>query len=54
MGAAQTHLQRARTLFETGKLEVDNTLEGKNALIDQDLYDALIADWARQTGRPTR
>jgi 2-methylisocitrate lyase-like PEP mutase family enzyme len=54
MGAAQTHLQRARTLFETGKLEVDHTLEDKNALIDQDLYDQLIADWARKTGRPAR
>jgi 2-methylisocitrate lyase-like PEP mutase family enzyme len=54
LGAAQLHLTRARTLFETGALEVDTMLEGKDGLIDQGFYDDLIADWARKTGRPVR
>jgi 2-methylisocitrate lyase-like PEP mutase family enzyme len=54
VGAAQLHLQRATELMQTGKVTADLNLEGKNALIEQDLYDELIADWARKTGRETR
>jgi 2-methylisocitrate lyase-like PEP mutase family enzyme len=53
-GAAQLHLARARELLETGTVQMDMTLEGKDQLIEQDLYDALTADWARKTGRPVR
>jgi len=51
-GAARLHLERARQLFETGSLVVDPSIEGKDALLEQDLYDELIADWAKKTGRP--
>jgi 2-methylisocitrate lyase-like PEP mutase family enzyme len=54
LGAAQLHLSRATQLFETGKVDMDPNLDGKNALIEQDLYDELIRDWARKTGRPLR
>lgn len=54
MGAAQLHLKRARELFETGNVVMDGTLEGKDALIGQDMYAELIAEWARKTGRQTR
>jgi 2-methylisocitrate lyase-like PEP mutase family enzyme len=54
IGAAQLHLERARKLFETGSLNVDISLEGKDSLIEQDLYDALVEDWAKKTGRPVR
>ena len=54
MGAAQLHLERARTLMATGSLDVSPILEGKDQLIEQDLYDALIGDWARKTSRPLR
>lgn len=54
LGAAQLHLARAKTLFETGSLEMDPTLEGKSALIEQDLFDELVSDWARKTGREVR
>jgi hypothetical protein len=53
-GAAQIHLERAKTLFETGSLSVDMGLEGKAQLIEQDVYDALIVDWANKTGRKHR
>jgi 2-methylisocitrate lyase-like PEP mutase family enzyme len=53
-GAAQLHLDRARTLFETGSLDVNPMFEGKEELIEQDLYDELVADWAKKTGRPIR
>jgi len=53
-GAAQTHLERARTLFETGILDVGGSVDGKNSLLEQDLYDALIAEWAGKTGRVVR
>lgn len=54
LGAAQLHLARARELMETGTVKMDPVLEGKNALIEQDLYDALVSDWASKTGRPVR
>ncbi|HTH27060.1 MAG TPA: isocitrate lyase/PEP mutase family protein [Sphingobium sp.] len=52
LGAAQLHMQRARTLFETGSLSVDPVLEHKAELIDQQLYDDVIRKWAERTGRP--
>ena len=54
LGAAKLHLERATELMETGKVTADLALEGKNALIEQDLYDELISDWAKKTGRETR
>lgn len=54
MGAAMLHLERARELFETGKVTADFNMPEKNALIEQDFYDELIAEWAQKTGRPTR
>ncbi|CAN7264157.1 isocitrate lyase/PEP mutase family protein [Phenylobacterium sp. LjRoot225] len=54
LGAAKLHLERATELMQTGKVTADLNLEGKNALIEQDLYDELISDWAERTGRETR
>jgi len=54
LGAAQLHLARARELMETGAVKMDHVLEGKEALLEQDLYDTLVGDWARSTGRRTR
>ena len=53
-GAAQLHLARARELMETGTVKMDPVLEGKNALIEQDLYDAITREWAEKTGRKVR
>lgn len=53
-GAAQLHLERARKLLETGSLDVNPAFEDKDALIEQDLYDALVEGWAKKTGRPVR
>lgn len=53
LGAAQLHLERARTVFETGAITVDPNLEAKAELIDQLLYDKVIGDWAKRTGRPS-
>jgi 2-methylisocitrate lyase-like PEP mutase family enzyme len=53
-GAAQLHLERAKQLMQTGSLDVSPVLEGKEQLIDQDLYDGLVADWAKKTGRTVR
>jgi 2-methylisocitrate lyase-like PEP mutase family enzyme len=53
-GAAQLHLARARELMQTGTVKMDPVLEGKDALIEQDLFDALTREWAQKTGRPTR
>ena len=54
LGAATSHLRCARQLFATGSVELDMNLEGKNELIQQDLFDELIGDWARKTGRKVR
>jgi 2-methylisocitrate lyase-like PEP mutase family enzyme len=52
LGAAQLHLSRARTLFETGELtDIERTLEHKAELTDQVLFDRIIRDWAQKTGR---
>jgi 2-methylisocitrate lyase-like PEP mutase family enzyme len=54
-GAAQLHLARAKELFETGSIaSLDVSIDGKDALIEHDLYADLIADWAKKTGRPAR
>lgn len=53
-GAAQWHLERARQLFETGSLDVTPVFDGKDELIEQDIYDELIADWVNKTGRRLR
>ncbi|HEX7853052.1 MAG TPA: isocitrate lyase/PEP mutase family protein [Sphingobium sp.] len=53
-GAAQLHMARAKELMETGTVKMDHVLEGKDKLIQQDVYDALILDWATKTGRKTR
>jgi len=52
-GAAEIHWQRAQALMD-GNLKFDGQFKDKNALIDQELYDGLIGDWAKKTGRPTR
>ena len=52
LGAAQLHLERARTLFETGAITVDPVLPHKRELIEQDLYDEVIREWGKKTGRP--
>jgi len=54
MGAAQLHWERARKLMETGSLDISLAIEAKEQLIEQDIYDALVADWAKKTGRPVR
>lgn len=54
IGAAQLHLARARELMETGTVKMDPIIEGKDALIEQDLYDGLLRDWTEKTGRKTR
>jgi hypothetical protein len=33
---------------------MDPVLEGKDALIEQGLYDALTREWAEKTGRKVR
>ncbi len=53
-GAAQLHLERARTLLATGSLDINPVFEGKDQLIEQDVYDALVESWAKETGRPVR
>lgn len=53
MGAAKLHLERARELMATGKVEFDPAFPEKAELLEMDRYDRLIADWARRTGRPT-
>jgi methylisocitrate lyase len=54
MGAAELHYARAKELMETGKVTMGPGIPDKNALIEQDLYDALIGEWATKTGRPVR
>lgn len=52
LGAAQLHLERARSLFENGSITVDPVLPNKRELIDEILYDDVIREWAERTGRP--
>ena len=53
-GAAQLHMRLSRELFKTGALNVDGAIDSKRSLIEEDVYDALIKDWAEASGRPTR
>ena len=52
LGAAQLHLERARSLFENGMITVDPVLPDKAELIDELLYDDVIRKWAKKTNRP--
>ena len=49
-GAAKLHWEGARALFNGGRAP-SSEIDDKAQLIQQDLYDDLIADWARRTGR---
>jgi 2-methylisocitrate lyase-like PEP mutase family enzyme len=52
MGAAQMHLERCLELKEKGKLDhINPVLPHKRELLEQDLYDDLIREWAQKTGR---
>jgi 2-methylisocitrate lyase-like PEP mutase family enzyme len=53
-GAVKLHYERARKLLADGKLSFDGQLDEKPYLLEQDLYDGLIADWARKSGRAVR
>ena len=53
-GAAELHMERARKLLEVGSLDISIVIEGKEQLLEQDVYDELVGDWARKTGRPVR
>jgi len=50
-GAAQFHHQMATTLFQTGAVEYPPPLEGKHELIELDVYDELVGNWVKKTGR---
>lgn len=58
VSAAVSHLRLARELMETGTVasatDALRNFPEKYDLIDQNLYDELIVDWAEKTGRPTR
>jgi len=52
MGAAMLHLERAKELMETGSIDFNPAFPEKNELIEMDLYDEIIKEWAEKTGRP--
>ncbi len=52
IGAAKLHLERAQELMETGSVSFDHTFPEKSELIEMDLYDDIIREWARKTGKP--
>ncbi len=52
LGAAQQHMKCARELMETGSVTFDMNFPEKAELIEMDIYDELIRDWARKTGKP--
>jgi hypothetical protein len=53
MGAAQLHMKRARELMETGTItDFDPNFPEKPDLLEMGLYDDLIRDWAKKTGKP--
>lgn len=58
VSAAVNHLKMARELMETGgvasAMGAFTNFPEKYDLIDQNLYDELIVDWAERTGNPTR
>ena len=53
MNAAHAHLEGARKLMN-GEPTMPNPVPEIGDLIEQKLYDELIADWAQKTGRPAR
>jgi hypothetical protein len=53
-GAVKMHFERARQLMNEGKVTLDPPFPEKAALLEQDVYDALIADWAKGSGRAIR
>ena len=53
IGAAKLHMERAKELMETGSVNFDHAFPEKEELIEMDLFDDVIADWAKKTGRPT-
>ncbi len=54
IGAAKQHLAFARELMETGSVTFDHVFPEKDELLEMDLYDDIIRDWAARTGRDTR
>lgn len=54
IGAAKQHMAFARELMETGEVHFDHNFPEKDQLLEMDLYDALIRDWAEATDRGTR
>lgn len=52
MGAAKLHMQYAQELMDTGSVNFDPTFPDKAKLLEMDLYDELISEWAKNTGRP--
>ena len=54
IGAAKQHMAFARELMETGEVKFDHVFPEKDALLEMDMYDDLIRDWASKTGRETR
>ncbi|MCX7865223.1 MAG: isocitrate lyase/PEP mutase family protein, partial [Novosphingobium sp.] len=53
--AAANHLKMARELFETGRISDANwNFPEKYELIQHPLFDGLIEEWAKRTGRQTR
>lgn len=53
IGAAKLHLARATELMETGQVDFDPSFPEKNALIEMDLFDDIISEWAKKVGKPT-
>jgi 2-methylisocitrate lyase-like PEP mutase family enzyme len=54
IGAAKQHFAFARELMETGAVNFDHSFPEKNALLEMDMYNDLIREWASKTGRETR
>ena len=54
MGAAKLHQQCAEELMKTGNVTFDPTFPDKPGLLEMDLYDDIIKNWAEKTGRPVR
>jgi hypothetical protein len=53
--AARAHQEWATYLWQHGELPHDAFgIPGKDDLIDQGLYDQVVATWATRTGRPVR
>ena len=53
VGAAKMHLERAKELMETGSIDADLSFPEKNELIEMDLFDDVIREWAEKTGNKT-